>query len=72
MKITDHSPNAKKTFEDLETGDVFRDEDGDILMKINPFPDEQTNCISLKDGEGYIYNLYDSITLIPDVELIIR
>lgn len=72
MKITDYCPNTGKTFGELEIGNVFRDADGDILMKINPFHDEETNCVNLKDGEGYSYEEYDPVTLIANVELIIR
>lgn len=72
MKITDRCPNASKTFGELKIGDVFRDADGDILMKINPFHDEVTNCVDFKDGEGYSYEEYDLVTPITDVELIIR
>lgn len=72
MKITDRCPNTPKIFGDLKPGDVFRDEDGDIMMKINPYHDEVTNCISLKNGEGYIFaNCYEIIP-ITDVELIIN
>lgn len=74
MKITDHSPNTNKTFGELETGDVFRDKfDGDIMMKINPYgDDEETNCVSLIDGQGYSYNECANVIPITDVELIIR
>jgi hypothetical protein len=72
MKITDRCPNTVKTFGKLETGDVFRDDDDDIMMKIKPYPGEETNCISLKDGEGYIYDENREIIPIADVELIIK
>lgn len=72
MKITDHSLNTKKTFGELETGDVFRDEDGDILMKINPCYGEDTNCINLKSGEGYSYREEYDVIPFTDVELIIK
>ena len=72
MKITDRRPDTQKIFGELEIGDIFRDDDGDIMMKISPANCEETNCISLKDGEGYIYYENHDVTLIPDAELIIR
>lgn len=73
MKITNRHPNVNKTFGELKTGDVFRDKyDGDIMMKINPYGDEETNCVDLIDGEGYCYTEDYSVTLITDVELIIN
>ena len=72
MKITDRSPNAGKLLEELKIGDVFRDEDGDILMKINPYClSESTNCVNLKNGEGYSYPNDEKVIPIADVELII-
>jgi hypothetical protein len=72
MKITDRRTNAVKTFGKLEIGDVFRDDDGDIMMKIKPYGGEETNCVSLKDGEGYVFNENHEIILITSAELIIR
>ena len=71
MKITDRCP--AHTFEELKTGDVFRDKfDGDIMMKINPYGDDgETNCVSLIDGEGYSYMKNCSVIPIANVELII-
>ena len=72
MKITDRCLKANKIFEELETGDVFRDEDGDIMMKINPCYGEDTNCINLKSGEGYSYKGDYDVILITKAELIIE
>lgn len=74
MKITDRCPDADKIFGELKTGDVFRDKnDGDIMMKINPYgDDEETNCISLRNGEGYSYDDGCSVIPITNVELIIE
>jgi hypothetical protein len=71
MKITDRHLNIDKLFGELKTGDIFRDFDGDIMMKINPYPDEKTNCINLEDGEGYVYCDDEKITLITNIELIV-
>ena len=71
MKITDRYLNAGKLFGELKTGDIFRDSDGDIMMKIKPYPDEKTNCIDLKDGEGYVYDYDEEVTLITNAELIV-
>lgn len=72
MKITDRRPGTQKIFGELEIGDIFHDEDGDIMMKINPANNEETNCISLKNGEGYIYYNDHDVTLIINAELVIR
>ena len=73
MKITDNCPYTVKTFGELKISDLFREQDGDILMKMNSFSgDDRTNCVSLRDGEGYWYNINDKVIPITDVELIIR
>lgn len=73
MKITDNCPYTVKPFGELKIGDLFREQDGDILMKINSFSgDDRTNCVSLRDGEGYWYDINDKIIPVVDVELIIK
>ena len=72
MKITDRRTNTVKTFGKLETGDVFRDDYEDIMMKIKPYGSEGTNCVSLKNGEGYVFDENHEVILIMDAELIIR
>lgn len=71
MKITDRYLDANKLFGELKTGDIFRDHDGDIMMKIKPYPNGITNCIDLKDGEGYVYDDDEEVILITNVELIV-
>ena len=73
MKITNRRPDTQKIFGELKTGDVFRDKnDGDIMMKINPYGDDKgTNCISLRNGEGYSYDEGCNVIPITNVELII-
>ncbi|MBQ1581763.1 MAG: hypothetical protein II449_04615 [Prevotella sp.] len=73
MKITDNRLYTVKPFGELKIGDIFREQDGDILMKINSYSgDDRTNCVSLRDGEGYWYDINDKVVPIIDVELIIR
>ena len=72
MKITDNCTNIEKTFEELQVGNVFRDEDGEIMMKIDPYGNDKTNCVSLESGEGFKYYGDEKVTFITDVELIIR
>lgn len=72
MKITDRCSTISITFGELEVGTVFRDSEGDIMMKINPTTySDATNCVRLSDGEGF--NLIDDSTVNPilEIELVI-
>ncbi len=72
MKITNLRANIEKTFGELEVGDVFCDKDGEIMIKIDPYGNEVTNCVSLESGEGYRYYDDEKVVFIYDVELIIK
>lgn len=73
MKITEHCTSIDRPFAELEVGDVFRDQDGNIMMKISPATyGDTTNCVNLKSGEGCPFCGWICVALITDVELIIR
>ena len=73
MKITDNTDNITE-FRNLEIGDLFRDNDGDISMKIKPL-DNGSNALILAStrdviGLNYELDIHYKATLL-NAELII-
>lgn len=71
MKIVD---NTKRTipFFELTEGDVFRDADGVLLMRMNRIDSTEGNffnCVDLSDGVPYSVNANERVTKIEKAVL---
>lgn len=71
MKIVD---NTKRTipFFELTEGDVFRDADGVLLMRMNRIDSTKGdffNCVDLSDGVPYSVNANERVTKIEKAVL---
>ena len=61
MEIIDKRNGKTEMFGYLDTGDIFIDEDGDYIMKVEEIGDQ--NGVSLRNGQMYYY--FDNTEVAP-------
>lgn len=74
MKLKVNVDTTNSHFENLSTGDVFKDEDGIYYMKVNdPLRNtkalEITNAVCLASGSLCLFGPSDKVQLIQDYEM---
>ena len=58
MIVNDERKSKSVPFSEIKCGEVFSDEGGSFMMRINPFYDANDVFLNAVDlGTGYLYNL---------------